>query len=174
MANYNDKEITPNETKYGFQLIRPIANNGVFNNRPVTNNENSDNKIENIILNEEGHSRKLFKINSTINFSVWLYPTHLRIDDFNNKQTLDDISLLKLKRPSAIWYSSGIILRRKGKRYRVSWGDSEDTKIINKFLNFLAFIFKGDKRSKMWVSTIKNLKKQMKNQAKLDKKYKSL
>ena len=152
------------EQKYGFQIVQP-ANGLGFNN-----NNNTNPPLENIVLSEAGlYTIANQKPSVVVDLSVWLYTSHIRLDDTTNKTLLIEIPLLELKRIASIWYRPGIVLKSKSNKYRVTWGNSEKINFLHNIHRIIKFIFKGDPRSKLWVSKTKELKKEAKKINKLKK-----
>lgn len=131
-----------------------------INSNPVINSSTNSSAASNsIILSDSGYLVNLFQhsvIGKTL--SLYLYSTHLRIEDSGSGETIADVPLNQIKKVGNLWWEGGINIKTTNGHYRVTWNNRTTAFALFGQIGEIVNAIRGDKKSKTWIHTINQYK----------------
>jgi hypothetical protein len=110
-----------------------------------------------IILQDSGNLINLFQWGGVKKLNLYLFSTHLKIENAKNNKTIDDIAIKDIKDIKDRNEGYIIIETSKGKHYKIAWKNTDGASLLGKG------VAKGQARetndkSQEWVDAINKLR----------------
>jgi hypothetical protein len=114
---------------------------------------------DNVVLQDTGYLVNVFQKGMVKKLNLYLYPTHLKIENSDTSEIIDDIPLSDIKKVKNIRSAGEIVIVAPKKHYKISWKNIDTSAMMfggpgGSLLN----AFRGSKQSKQWVATINQYK----------------
>ncbi len=131
-------------------------------------NSLAPNTDENIILSDTGHLQNLVQGGvSAKTVNLTLYNTHLKIDDADTGETIEDVPINQIKKTSRIFssrilyslFTRGVLgIETTSKYYKISWTNLDATAVALRSSAGGVNALRNYKKNMAWVNAIKSLR----------------